>query len=105
MNMQSAEEFAELDKALAQLITEIKSKAEEKGNILDFDLKIFDKAIRSWKKYRKDSAECAASPVMGGSMYSGLYSSAMASKTREKIESLKNEYAYTLNQEDPNFAI
>jgi uncharacterized protein YecT (DUF1311 family) len=100
MNMEAAADFAELDKALTQLIKDIKTKAEEKGDMHNFDPKVFDKAIRSWKKYRKDSAECTASPVVGGSMYSSLYSSAMAGKTREKIESLTNEFAYTLSEED-----
>ena len=103
MNMEAAADFAKLDKALTQLIIDIKTKSEEKGDMHNFDPKIFDKAIRSWKKYRKDSAECAASPVIGGLMYSSLYSSAMADKTREKIESLTSEFAYTLSEEDLDF--
>lgn len=100
MNMDAADDFATFDSVLTQLIADIKTRAAAKGDIHNFDQKIFDKAIKSWKMYRKHAAECTASPVIGGPMHSFLYFSAMADKTREKIESLNNEFAFILSLQE-----
>ena len=75
-------------------------RAQAKNENSDFDLNIalFEKTIEQWKIYRKTKAELDASVVEGGSMYPTIYASRLATTTKEKIESLKNEYAIDLRR-------
>lgn len=97
MNIQASDEFEKFENHLSVLISTIK---EAKNENSDFDLNIalFEKTIEQWKIYRKTKAELDASVVEGGSMYPTIYASSLATTTKEKIESLKNEYAIDLRR-------
>ena len=59
---------------------------------------MFDKTIEQWKIYRKTKAELDASVVEGGTMYPLFYASSLTATTKEKIESLKNEFEIDLRR-------
>lgn len=97
MNIQASDEFERFENDLSVLISTIK---EAKKENLDFDLNVelFDKTIEQWKIYRKTKAELDASVVEGGTMYPLLYASSLTATTKEKIESLKNEFEIDLRR-------
>lgn len=97
MNIQASDEFEKFENDLSVLISTIK---EAKNENSDFDLNVglFDKTIEQWKIYRKTKAESDASVVEGGTMYPLLYASSLTNTTKEKIESLKNEFEIDLRR-------
>jgi len=97
MNIQSAEEFEKADNELVELIKLIK---EIKSDKTDFgiNIKLFDKSIELWEKYRKKKAELDASAVEGGTMYPLIFSNSLITTTKEKIESLKKEFEIDLRK-------
>lgn len=97
MNIQAYDEFERFENDLSALISTIK---EVKSENSDFDLnaKLFDKTIEEWKIYRNTKAALAASVVEGGTMYPLLYASSLTATTKEKIESLKNEFEVDLKR-------
>ena len=97
MNIQASDEFERFENDLSVLISTIK---EAKNETSDFDLNVelFDKTIEQWKIYRKTKAELDASVVEGGTMYPLLYASSLTATTKEKIESLKNEFEIALQR-------
>ncbi len=54
--------------------------------------------MKKWKKYRDVKAKLDASVVEGGLMYPSIYSSSLTTTTKEKIESIKNEYVIYLRR-------
>lgn len=97
MNIYASDEFDKIENVLTVLISTIK---EAKKENLDFDLNVelFDKTLDQWKVYRKTKAELDASGAEGGTMYPLLYASSMTITTKEKIESLKNEFEIDLRK-------
>lgn len=97
MNIQAYDEFEKFENDLSVLISTIK---EVKNGNSDFDLNVelFDKTMEQWKIYRKTKAELDASIVEGGTMYPLLYASSLTTTTKEKIESLKNEFEIDLRK-------
>jgi hypothetical protein len=97
MNIQASDEFEKFENDLSVLILTIK---EAKNENLDFDLNVelFDKTMQQWEVYRKSKAEFDASIMEDGSMYPLLYASSLTATTKEKIESLKNEFETDLRR-------
>jgi len=97
MNNYASEQFEQSDKELTELISTIKEASKEHSYItLDADL--LDQSINEWKKYRDVKAKLDASAVEGGSMYPTVFAGSLTTTTKEKIESLKNEYAIDLRR-------
>ncbi|MCJ8208142.1 DUF1311 domain-containing protein [Mucilaginibacter sp. RS28] len=92
MNIYSLENFMALDNELDNLINEIKTT----NNAGFINIKLFDKSIVYWKKYRQLAAECAAYYAKGGSVYSLEYNTKMSSLTQEKLRLLKTEFSRLL---------
>jgi len=97
MKIQYHKEFEVIDEELAQLITLIK-KACNKEYSLGLDIILFDESIDQWKNYRDSKAKSEASIVDGGSMYPTVYASSLKRTTKEKIESLKDQYEIDLRK-------
>jgi len=97
MNIQASDEFECYENDLLILISTIK-EAKKENSILDLNIKLFDKSIEQWKIYRETKAELDASVVEGGTMYPLLYACSLTSTTKEKIESLKNEFEIDLRR-------
>ncbi len=97
MNVQASDEFEKFENDLKDLISTIK-EAKSKNSDFDINIKLFDKTIQQWEIYRKSKAELDANIVEGGSMYTLLYASSMTATTKEKIESLKNEFETDLRR-------
>jgi len=97
MNIQASDEFEMFENDLSVLISTIK-KAKNENSDFDLNVELFDKTIEQWKIYRKTKAELDASVVEGGTMYSLLYASSLTATTKEKIESLKNEFEIDLRK-------
>jgi hypothetical protein len=97
MNIQASDEFECYENDLLILISTIK-EAKKENSILDLNIKLFDKSIEQWKTYRETKAELDASVVEGGTMYPLLYACSLTSTTKEKIESLKNEFEIDLRR-------
>jgi hypothetical protein len=97
INFQAMDDFEKSENDLSELILTIK---KAKTDNLDFDINVilFDKTIEQWKNYRKSKAELDSSFVEGGSMYTLLYNSSLTETTKEKIESLKNEFEIDLKK-------
>ena len=97
MNIQASDEFERSENDLFALISTIKEAKKENS---DFDLNVglFDKTIEQWKKYRETKAELDASVVEGGTMYPLFYTNSLIATTKEKIESLKNEFEIDLRR-------
>ncbi|MGI6048164.1 MAG: lysozyme inhibitor LprI family protein [Petrimonas sp.] len=97
MNIQASDEFERFENDLFALISTIKEAKKENS---DFDLNVglFDKTIEQWKKYRETKAELDASVVEGGTMYPLFYTNSLIATTKEKIESLKNEFEIDLRR-------
>jgi len=97
MNNHASELFKQVDNELTELISTVKEASKEHSYmILNTDL--LDQSITEWKKYRDIKAKLDASAVEGGSMYPTVFASSLATTTKEKIESLKNEYAIELRR-------
>lgn len=97
MNIQASDEFEKFENDLSVLISTIKETKSENSDF-DINVKLFDKTMVQWKIYRKSKAELDASIVEGGSMYPLLYASSLTTTTKEKIESLKNEFEIDLRR-------
>lgn len=97
MNIQASDEFERFENELSLLISTIK-EAKNENSDFDLNVELFDKTIEQWKIYRKTKAELDASVVEGGTMYPLLYASSLTATTKEKIESLKNEYEIDLGR-------
>lgn len=97
MNIQASDEFEKFENDLLVLISTIK-EAKNENSDFDLNVKLFDKTIEQWKLYRKTKAELDASFVEGGTMYPLLYASSLTTTTKEKIESLKNEFEIDLRR-------
>lgn len=97
MNNQASETYDKADKELTELISTIKEASKE-HSYMTLNINLFDKSIDEWKKYRDIKAELDASVVEGGSMYPCIYAGSLTTTTKEKIESLKNEYAIDLRR-------
>lgn len=97
MNIQAYDEFEKFENDLSVLISKIK-KAKNENSDFDINVKLFDKTMEQWEIYRKSKAELDASIVEGGSMYPLLYTSSLTTTTKEKIESLKNEFEIDLRK-------
>lgn len=95
MNIKSAEDFENIDRELSELIVKIKGMRGE--NQLGFvDHELFDKSIIEWKKYRTAKAEAYSSNFKDGTIYPTIYSVNLAMTTKEKIESLKEDFKHEL---------
>lgn len=97
MNIQASDEFERFENDLSVLISTIK-EAKKENSDFDLNVELFDKTIEQWKIYRKTKAELVASHVEGGTMYPLLYASSLTATTKEKIESLKNEFEIDLRR-------
>lgn len=97
MNIQASDEFERFENDLSVLISTIK-EAKKENSYFDLNVELFDKTIEQWKIYRKTKAELDASLVEGGTMYPLLYASSLTATTKEKIESLKNEFEIDLRR-------
>lgn len=97
MNIQASDEFERFENDLSVLISTIK-EAKKENSYFDLNVEFFDKTIEQWKIYRKTKAELDASLVEGGTMYPLLYASSLTATTKEKIESLKNEFEIDLRR-------
>jgi hypothetical protein len=91
MNNQASKTFKNVEIELANLISKIKEASKDDLSI-PVNKRLFNKTIVAWKKYRKVKAEVDASYFDYGSMYTLMYDNSLTTTTREKIESLKNEY-------------
>jgi uncharacterized protein YecT (DUF1311 family) len=97
MNNHASETFDKADTELTELILTIKEASKEHF-YMTLNIDLLDKSISEWKKYRDIKAELDASVVEGGSMYPSIYAGSLTTTTKEKIESLKNEYAIDLRR-------
>jgi len=97
MNIQASDQFERFENDLSVLISTIK-EAKKENSDFDLNVELFDKTIEQWKIYRKTKAELDASLVEGGTMYPLLYASSLTATTKEKIESLKNEFEIDLRR-------
>lgn len=97
MNIQASDEFEQSENDLLILISTIK-EAKNENSDFDLNVELFDKTIEQWKIYRKTKAELDASIVEGGTMYPLLYASSLKATTKEKIDSLKNEFEIDLRR-------
>ena len=97
MNIHASDEFEKFENNLAVLISTIK-EAKNENSDFDLNVELFDKTIEQWKIYRKTKAELDASVVEGGTMFPLLYSSSLTATTKDKIESLKNEFEIDLRR-------
>jgi uncharacterized protein YecT (DUF1311 family) len=97
MNNHASEQFAQADKELTELIATIKEASKE-HSYMELNADLFEETITEWKKYRDKKAELNASVVEGGSMYPTIFASSLTTTTKEKIESLKNEYEIDLRR-------
>ena len=97
MNDNASETFAKADRELNELIFKIK-KASVENAYMTLNIDLLDKSISEWKKYRDVKAELDASVVEGGSMYPTIYADSLTTTTKEKIESLQNEYSIELRR-------
>ncbi len=97
MNIQASNEFEKIENDLSDLISTIKEVKKENSDF-DLNVELFDKTMEQWKVYRELKAELDASVVEGGTMYPLLYASSMTTTTKEKIESLKNEFEIDLRK-------
>lgn len=97
MNIHASEQFAKADNELTELIVTIKEASKE-HSYMELNIDLLDETIREWKKYRDKKAEFDASVVEGGTMYPSIYAGSLTTTTKEKIESLKNEYAIDLRR-------
>jgi uncharacterized protein YecT (DUF1311 family) len=82
---------------LTELIATIKEASKE-HSYMELNADLFEETITEWKKYRDKKAELNASVVEGGSMYPTIFASSLTTTTKEKIESLKNEYEIDLRR-------
>lgn len=94
---QCKKEFKNSESELTKLITEIK-KAKPQDAEMGLNSDLFDKTLQQWKLYRKTKAVLDASVVKGGSLYPVVYSTSMTATTKEKIQSLKNEFEIDLRR-------
>jgi uncharacterized protein YecT (DUF1311 family) len=97
MNIHASEQFEKADNELTELISTIKEASKER-TYMELNLELFDDLINEWKNYRDKKATFDASVVEGGTMYPTIYATSLTSTTKEKIESLKNEYATELRK-------
>ena len=97
MNNYASEQFDQADNELTELISTIK-EASKGHSYMTLNIDLLDESIRQWKKYREIKAKLDASVVEGGSMYPSIYASSLTTTIKEKIESLKNEYAIDLRR-------
>lgn len=97
MNIQTSENYKEIDKELIDLISTIK-EATKGNSYTTLDVFRFDTTIKEWGKYREVKAEVDASYFEGGTISPLIYANSLITTTKEKIESLKNEYAIDLKR-------
>jgi len=97
MNIQASENYKEIDKELIDLISTIKEVTKE-NSYTTLDVFRFDTTIKEWGKYREVKAEVDASYFEGGTISPLIYANSLITTTKEKIESLKNEYAIDLKR-------
>ncbi|RXQ86995.1 DUF1311 domain-containing protein [Ancylomarina salipaludis] len=95
MNIHASNEFEKFENELSVLISTIK---ELKNGNSDLNVELFNTTIENWEIYRESKAELDASVVEGGTMYPTLYASSMTATTKEKIESLRNEFETDLRK-------
>lgn len=98
MNQEADNNFKSKDielQILIDFIIENHSKIDEE---FSFDIKLFKNSLEKWKKYRESVALYSASNFNGGSMYPLIYSTTLENVTKEKIESLKNEFEVFLRK-------
>ncbi|MGX7667609.1 lysozyme inhibitor LprI family protein [Flavobacterium pedocola] len=97
MNIKSANDFEYIENELSELITKIKGMRGEnhKGFV---NQKLFDKSIVEWKKYRTAKADADASIYKGGTIYPTISAMSSIWTTKEKIESLKDEFQHELRK-------
>ncbi len=90
INIKALEDFRRTEKELERVVESIKK--DNKNIPCMVDIKLFDKALKTWKKYREDKAKLDASIVKGGTMYQSIYLNSSTAMTEEKIESLQKEF-------------
>lgn len=93
MNTEIIETFEKSELELEELILEIK-EISKNNELLELNFDLFDECIIQWKKYREIKSELEAFYVIGGSMHPTIYFASMLQTTKEKIESLTNEYDF-----------
>lgn len=97
MNIQASADYEMINAELISLILLIKEATKE-NSYTTLDPLFFDKTITEWEKYKIVKAEVDASYYKGGSIYSMIYSKSLITTTKEKIESLSNEYNIDLKR-------
>jgi hypothetical protein len=99
MNEQAHESLEGQDKILQNLVALIKK--EVKNDIFEqvqFNEELFDKCMDQWQSYRNLHGEYVSERYTGGSMQPLIYLSDMEKITKEKIESLQNEFEFLLRK-------
>jgi hypothetical protein len=97
MNFQASEKLKKVEIELSELISLIK-KSIDVNQGESFDPALFAKTNKAWEKYRKVKAEVDASYYIDGSIYPLMYTNSLIATTKEKIESLKNEFSFDLKK-------
>lgn len=97
MNKLAVETFKKVEEQLNILISTIKEAAKERS-YMTLDTLLFDSTIDEWKKYRQVMAKFHSESFKGVSMYKLLHYGSLTTTTKEKIESLKNEFAVDLRK-------
>ncbi|MGN6340543.1 MAG: lysozyme inhibitor LprI family protein [Ginsengibacter sp.] len=98
MNIESNEIYQKTEEELIRLILTIKEATKYNTDMTILNTDLFDQTIEEWKKYRDIKAKSDASIVEGGSMYSMIYSASLTRTTKEKIESLRDEFEINLRR-------
>ncbi|MGD0711484.1 MAG: lysozyme inhibitor LprI family protein [Bacteroidales bacterium] len=97
MKLQASRDFNKTDEELSALILKIKTSMWDGHNKSRAE-SLIDLSIESWKKYRDDRAKSNAFMFEGGSMYSLAFTMSLTKTTKEKIDSLRNEYSLNLQK-------
>ena len=97
MNFQASEKLKKVEIELSEQISLIKESINV-NPAESFDPALFNKTIKAWGKYRKVKAEVDASYYSYGSIYPLIYTNSLITTTKEKIESLKNEFSFDLKR-------
>jgi hypothetical protein len=95
MNFQAGERLKKVESELSDLVMDIK-RILPKNLDNPSDISLFDDAMRAWENYKKIKAEADSINYSRGSIYYVMYTNSVIMTTKEKIESLKNEFAIDL---------
>jgi hypothetical protein len=88
-------DFEVANAELLQLIELIKQQ-EGKRDLYSLSEDLFDKTMKAWKDYSEQHGQFSADAVESGTLAPVFYYTTLWRLTREKIESLKNEFSIAL---------